>query len=222
VNCHEFRSQIVHFQADELPAEIREPLQAHLDGCPDCARRLEVEDALLRGLKARLRREPAPSGLETRIRAALEDVDASTGRPVPWFRRPVMAALAAAVLLTLLIVPGLGTDGLADWRDGAVRISGLEVMVVDRDCDVRGVSLALQRKCRDPKHLNALKLADGTYWTVSLDQEDGREILLDAAMRGRRMIVEGDLFPRIHTLHLSRFEMLAETARLAAVPAPAH
>ena len=51
VDCRSFREKLVHFQADELPAADRQRFQDHLDGCADCARRLEIEDQFLRGLK---------------------------------------------------------------------------------------------------------------------------------------------------------------------------
>ncbi|NIW35703.1 MAG: hypothetical protein GWN32_03930, partial [Gemmatimonadetes bacterium] len=84
MNCHLFKDSIVHFQAGELSAEEHEAMLEHLNGCEGCARRLEVEEGILRGVKAKLDREVAPPGLETRIRAAL-DAEAPPARSGGWY-----------------------------------------------------------------------------------------------------------------------------------------
>lgn len=209
VSCREFRAQSTHFQADELPAETYEALREHLDGCPECSARLAVDDALLRGLKRRLERVPAPPGLETRVRAALA-AQAPSSRGLPWFRRSWVAAAAAAVLLAVLLFPGPGSGRLYGDPEEIIKVRGQRVMVVDRDCDSSGRSIRQQKNCRHPKHLNALKVESGRYWNLSLDQESGREILLDPRLRGKRLVVDGDLFTGIRTLRMSRFEVVEE------------
>ena len=57
LNCSVVRDRLYDFQADELPETERREFSAHLDGCPECALRLEIEDDLLRSIKARLGRE---------------------------------------------------------------------------------------------------------------------------------------------------------------------
>jgi len=106
MDCRAFRDRIYHFQAEELSNAERREFQAHLDSCPECARALEFEDGFLRVLKARLPRESAPPGLETRIRAALR-AEAPSPRRLAWYRTPWFAAAAAVVLLMLLIIPTL-------------------------------------------------------------------------------------------------------------------
>ena len=80
VNCTIFAHWLVHFQADELPEADRAALQEHIDVCAGCQRRLEVEDRFLDVLRERMPRVPAPPGLETRVRAALEEAGARAAR----------------------------------------------------------------------------------------------------------------------------------------------
>ena len=201
LNCNVFRQSIYHFQADELPESERQALQEHLDACTDCATRLEVEESFLRGIKARVVRAPAPPGLETRIRAALEQRRVSVRGSSAWFRAPWFAAAAASLLLALLLLPW--TDSPFD-REQSTPVLQVEqeVTVVDHDCDRAGLSYPQQRGCRNERHLNALKLQDGSYWNIGVDEEASRDLLLDPHMRGHRILVRGDLYPAIRTLEL--------------------
>ena len=219
LDCATFRRWIDAFLDDEVGAEPRRRLQAHLDACDACARRLELEREFVAALRGRLERVPAPPGLETRIRASLErEAGAPSGSRTGWLRAPWFAAVAASLLLAVLIVPDLRTSGLGSLRperpgDGEpgqhARYVEDDVMVVDPDCDRWGRSIAAQRKCRLHRHLNALKLADGTYWNISLDRPDYRDLLTDPAMRGLRLHVAGDYYPRLRTLQVHSARELA-------------
>jgi hypothetical protein len=79
------------------------------------------------------------------------------------------------------------------------------VTVVDIDCEGMGWTLAQQRQCTHPHHLNALKVGPDQYWNISLDQELGRRLVADREMRGHRLHVVGDLYSSIHTLRLASF-----------------
>lgn len=213
MNCNSFKDQIFLFQADELSREDHEACQRHLDTCEACAGRLRAEESLLRVLKAKLPRTPAPPGLETRIRAALREQAAPVAR-VPWYRASWFAATAAAVLLMAALVPSLvisppegDTPGLPIHE---------EVMVVDLDCDQAGYGLAAQRGCTHPYHINALKRADGSYWSISAEEADFRYLLLDRDVRGRQLMVRGRLYPDNHTVRLTAVETLGARVR----PAP--
>jgi mycothiol system anti-sigma-R factor len=206
MNCKSFRDQIFPFQADELSGQEREACQRHLDTCEACAERLRVEQSLLRALRAKLPRTPAPPGLRTRIRAALRE-QAAPGVRMPWYRTGGFAATAAAVLLVVLLVPSLVVDRPArgDGRGVAVQET---VTVVDLDCDRAGYDLDSQRGCTHPHHVNALKRADGSYWSISSEEEDFRYLLLDRDVRGRQLEVKGRLYPETHTVHLTAVETL--------------
>jgi hypothetical protein len=199
MDCASFRLSIHDFQADELTEADRGAFQAHLDACDRCARLLEVEDGFLRALQARLPRAEPPPGLEPRIRAALREL-APDPTPSAWF-----AAAAAAVLLALLLVPGLGRPLRGGWTPaaGVVAVAGVEVMVVDLDCDRAGMSIESQRRCGARHHINALKTADGRYWYISPDHESYGRLIGDPQMRGRRLIVDGDYYPGINTLRIT-------------------
>jgi len=192
---------MVHFQADELPAADRAVLQTHLDACPNCARRLEIEDGLLSAIRARIARVPAPPGLETRVRAVL--AAQAPGAGLAWYRRPMFAALATAALLAVLMLPGF--DGPVDNRVDGVVIAGAEVLVVDMDCDRAGRDLDQQKGCDKTHHLNALKTSDGRYWSFNLDRESHRRLLVDPGMRGHRFRVEGKFYPKFQTLQMTRY-----------------
>lgn len=206
MNCKNFRDRIYLFQADELSERERQACQAHLNACESCADRLQIEETLLRVLRAKLPRTPAPPGLETRVRASLRaQGERATG--LPWFRTPWFAASAAALLLMAVLVPSLIGDR-EDAPAGAGVTVQEEVVVVDRDCDKAGRSVEDQRRCTHPLHINALKLAEGSYWTISPDQTDFRYLLLDRGVRGRKLVVRGELYRDAETIRLTEIERL--------------
>jgi len=211
MNCSHFKRSLYHFQADELPHDERSAYEEHLTACPPCARLHEVEDGLLRGVKARLVRCEAPPGLETRIRAMLRDAGAGRRGGAAWLRAPWFAAVAASLLLAVLVFPAADLYRTAP----AERVSEV-VTLVDRACDLAGRSHGEQRSCAHPKHLNALKRDDGTYWDLSLDDDESRRLVTDRELRGTRMRVEGLLYERIHTLQLETAQPIGPaSARLA-------
>lgn len=203
MECASFRRSIHHFQADELPLVERETFEAHLSACAACARALEVEEGFLRALRARLPRAESPPGLEQRIRAALREEAPDPAAPA-WYGRPWLAAAAAALVLALLLVPGLGRplEGRFSPVGGVLQVTGAEVMVVDLDCDRAGMLVQDQQRCGDPHHLNALKTTDGRYWHISPDHRDYGRLVTDPRMRGRRLVVDGDYYPGINTLRI--------------------
>ena len=203
MSCSTFRRWLYHFQEDQLPDDQRATLQAHLDGCEDCAGRLRVEEEMLGVLRSRLPRVPAPPGLETRVRAALDGL--SSAPRLAWYRRPVFAALAASLLLAVLLLPGVNAPGIRGLEGDFLKIVGEEIVVVDVDCDHAGRSLAEQRTCSAKHHLNVFKTSDGSYWNINLDREAHRRLLVDRDMRGHRLVVDGRLFPRILTLQMTGY-----------------
>jgi len=201
VDCRTFRDWVYHLQADEIAEDDRRRLLLHADACRNCAGRLEVEEGLLRALKHRLERAEVPPGLEGSIRDALAR-EAPAGRR-SGLRAPGASALAAAVLLGGLLVPAI-LEG--PGRANAVGSDALRVVkattIVDYDCDTAGRTPAEQRKCRNARHLNALKVGDAVYWNVNLDHPAARDIVLNPDHRGRRVVVVADFYPDLRTVHL--------------------
>ena len=207
-SCSVFGEWVYHLQADELAEADRETLLGHAEVCATCARTLEVENSMLRGLKARLGREKAPPGLEDRIRGSLRIETASSperGR-LSSLRTPGASALAAAALLAALLVPQLidVASGTPEPLVGSKLRVERSATIVDHDCDAAGRSLAEQRDCRNARHLNVLKVSDGTYWNVNLDHPSARDIVLEPSQRGRRIVVEADFYPELHAVRLIR------------------
>jgi hypothetical protein len=212
VDCRVFRDLAYHYQAGELAEADLRRLGEHADACEACSRILEVETSFLRGLKSRLGREEAPAGLETRIRVALED-EAPTVRRSPWawVTSPAFAAQAAAVMLLgvlgwVAVGPGLSPDGSVQGSSAVHHLVGKVLTIVDHDCDRMGATPEQQKACRDERHLNVLKSADGQYYHVNLDRPLAREIVLDRAQRGRTVVINADFYPDIQTLRLTRVQ----------------
>jgi len=214
MNCKNFRDRIFLFQADELPESERAECQSHLDACEGCAARLRFEDAALDALRGGLGRTAAPPGLEERIRSSLRG---ATATRVPWYRAGAFAATATAALLALLLLlPQLRRPG--GPASAAALVHGV-VTVVDLDCDRAGKDLAHQRRCLDPHHVNALKHADGSYWTMDASRPEFRYLLLDRDRRGEKLRVAGRMLLGTSVIRLQSVEPLDARHRPRALPA---
>lgn len=207
--CREFRDHVFHFQAEEIPAAQRARLEEHLHACPACAGYLEVETGFATVLRAGLARAQAPDSLHERICKSIECERPLARRATAGRRVLVIAALAAAVAFAVaLVAPPLfrGVSGRDEIESGRHVVRS--VVVVDEECDRAGRSTDQQRHCSARSHYNALRIADGTYWVLSLDVPEARQLASDVEMRGRRIVVEGDLYAPMRTLHLARWREL--------------
>lgn len=197
MDCATFKQSLFHFQADEVSESERLAFERHLAGCAGCARRLAFEDGMLAAVRGRLRPVEPPPGLETRIRAALTE-PATGGGLRSWLRAPsAVTAVAAALLLAVLVLPR-GRLGAVPRSAGEAVAA--QVTVVDLDCHRAGKTLAQQRACRHDKHVNALRLGDGTIWNLSLAQEAARRLALDRGLRGHELAVRGKYFSALRTV----------------------
>jgi mycothiol system anti-sigma-R factor len=211
--CRSFRDQVFHFQADELSSEERVLLEEHLHACPPCARYLEVEESFAALLRRRLAPAPAPAALRDRVREALarESEQARPRRARRKAMRWALAFAAASVAFAAVAYSILERLQAPVPETGARHVVRVAT-VVDEECDRAGHTAEEQRRCGKGSHLNALKLADGSYWSLSLDDPRGRELVADAALRGRRILVEGDYYGPIRTLHVTRWNAMSRGA----------
>ena len=120
MNCSAFKRDLYHFQADELPAAERDAYHEHLDACAPCAALLEVEQALLRGLRARLTPAAPPPGLETRVREQLRQAGRSSRPGLDWVRKPWFAAMVTAE-------PNLSPEPMSDASSFWISIQPVSV-----------------------------------------------------------------------------------------------
>lgn len=207
--CRRVERDLYHFQAAQLPPAEMRSIASHLELCPGCARRQQFESAMLDSMRSGLPRVPAPPGLRDRILASLTAEErAGTRTRTRWWRAPWLAPAMAALLLAMVLLPG--------WP----RLAGVieverEVVVVDIDCERSGKSLAEQRRCLHPHHLNALRGDDGSLWNVALGNEHGRTIAAERGLRGARLRVRGELHVRIRTIQLSEYVSLGDTGDLS-------
>lgn len=221
VDCATFDRFCHAYLDEELAQADREALEAHLDACPACARLLAAEASFDAALRQRYERAPLPAGLEDGIRAALAGQRSVVAGGAPrWRRFAVASVLAASVLVALATIPLLiGRVPPATAGGGDVVHVHCDATVVDLVCDSHGLSYALQRACRNPEHVNALRLADGTYWGILPTEAASRAGVEGADERGRRVAVVGDYYPAIHSVAVLSVEDLAARA-VPEAPAP--
>jgi len=200
-DCERYRALVHALLDDEVAHGDRVRLEAHEAACPECARRRIVEEGLGRALRARLQRAPAPEGLDRRIRDAFRH--AESGRSGGRSHRAAvpLAAVAAVLALALLSVLTLGRQGSAPaGAAGAAIPVARAVTVVDLVCDAHRVPFDAQRLCRQPGHVNALKLDDGSYWGILGADPASRDLVENRALRGRLLRVRGTLYPAIRSI----------------------
>lgn len=111
MKCKDFRATLDRYLDNELSAEARGPLEAHLLGCAGCRAELEHQRKLGAVLRAAVQKAEPPPGLAQRsARAALAASRQTAQRPslldrllpVAW---PTALASAAAAMLLWFAVP---------------------------------------------------------------------------------------------------------------------
>jgi anti-sigma factor RsiW len=143
MNCRKCKQQLSAYVDDRLDGDTRAAIEAHVDGCDECARQLRLTRASSLALRAEPVAQP-PSDLAARAaRAALTAGDEARDkrsfieRWIP-IAAPtaVLAAVAAAVLFAMTPSPDPTPGISASSTDPA----GL---VTDSDEDIAGDILAI-------------------------------------------------------------------------------
>lgn len=80
LTCEEVFARLDDFLDRELSPDEMRIVQAHLDTCGDCAGEYRFEAGVLEGVRQKLRRLDAPSGLLERISALIAEEQAKGDR----------------------------------------------------------------------------------------------------------------------------------------------
>ena len=168
MHCEEVQSRLPAYSSGELPTDVREAVQAHLDGCAACQAALARIDALAAVL-ASAQTPPVPAGFAARVmiraRSRRSAAVSAGWNPLRRWRLASarMRAAAAAVLLV-----GLGAGLLMGWTSGPAVVSP------DR------AETTSQADLLDTYQLEALgdahegSLADSYFALMSVDNGKGR------------------------------------------------
>ncbi|MGA3042298.1 MAG: zf-HC2 domain-containing protein [Bryobacteraceae bacterium] len=100
--CDNARGHLDAYLSRELPEETRQEVQLHLAACPQCSAELETRARIRTELQDAVRATPVPTGLEVKIRRALNDND-----KVPRPRTGLWAVAAAAGVILCVVLVGI-------------------------------------------------------------------------------------------------------------------
>ena len=95
--CEAVLRQLDAFLGGELTAEARAKIEQHLAGCPRCAGEMETRARMRAHLKAAVRTQAAPEGLESKVRSAVQG--AARAQYARW--RAGWYTIAAAALIVI-------------------------------------------------------------------------------------------------------------------------
>lgn len=121
MHCGDVQEAMPDFAAGRLPADGLRAVEAHLDGCADCAEELEIVRLLMAGTAT------APEGLADRIVVALERRPRRATRP--WWG--LSAAAVAALAIGIGVTSEQGALGVAAGLDLASELEEGELWVSD-------------------------------------------------------------------------------------------
>ncbi len=116
--CHDIEMELAAFCGEELGSSERKLVQAHLDVCPACRAELAREMSLRQTLGS-LPVAMAPGNLDRRILTAVQPAAKETGWSRPKVRLTAAAALVAAGLAVVLLLPSLrpAATGDSTWTE---------------------------------------------------------------------------------------------------------
>ncbi|MEO5625434.1 MAG: zf-HC2 domain-containing protein [Dokdonella sp.] len=114
MDCSSARELLPPYFDDELDRATGRELEAHLDGCVDCAAALTELDALRRTLRTRAPRYTAPLALRERLQSLVSKPLAVQTRRMPQRWLAMAASWALALIVGGATVSITGTQGAHD------------------------------------------------------------------------------------------------------------
>lgn len=201
MDCHEVKEHLFSYLDGEM-AEGAEVLEAHVAECLPCMRRVTLEKAFLKVIKARAAGRPVPTSLENRIRTELLSRGPSAG-VIP---KPIFVLAAASVLVTLLGFTLIVRSGGSTPRDtefvasGTIPVAAVQGGQLEGDVVCIGCAVACSKTGGMPhEHHLGIQARDGRIWHI-LETPVGREILGDHNHIGEQIHVEGVLYTAAQTV----------------------
>jgi len=143
--CEAVLRQLDAYLSHELTDEVRAEIERHLPGCSQCADELEARGRLRAHLKAAVRAQPVPEGLESKVRNAVRGTPQA--QHARW-RAGWYAIAAAALIVICLALVNLWRLSRTDSEEAILR------KTTGRMSKVLNVGLRDHLECavrRDPK-----------------------------------------------------------------------
>jgi anti-sigma factor (TIGR02949 family) len=207
MNCAQARFLLYAFLDREISTSESEALSRHLAECPPCEARSRSARGLIRVLRSRVERSPAP----IRLRQRLHQGEVLPAR----FKYPLAATAAVVLFLLVPLVadvtgpreagPRVALASLAASNTGLASLSGSDILVtrhmsgtlVCLDCESRSEA----GLCPLPHahHEPAFCADNGEVWRLM-----SRDPALTQKSAGQTLTVEGVTFPRSGYLRASR------------------
>lgn len=205
MDCKKLREIMDLHIDDELSPEGSLEVQSHLADCPPCRKAMDRIVQLRELVRDEVYRHVPPAGLEDQIRLRISP---------EWPRYvavPRVAVGLAALLLVLLLIPAVRGKAAAALDFVAMQLDDTRQVVLEGTVLCRDQQL--QRKygtaaqCKLTGHRGWLVTSDGKYWSI-LEGTNSRELLHDASMLGKRVIVRGRIFRHASSIEVENYELI--------------
>ena len=208
MDCNEVLNRLVFFVDGEHPLSETDRIRRHVEECQACGKRVGFE-GWFRDTLGQLEYHQTPPGLDTRIQAALKEVDDQTDR---WrFRvwkwasslisRPALGTAVAGLLVAVFwlgLPPSFqdGTIGPGISLALAGEVVHLQGHLVCAGCNAAGVPIEEQRHCKKYGHMTGLLTSEGDLLNF-VNRPEVQDLLFTPPMRGTEVEVEGRLYEEI-------------------------
>lgn len=197
MDCNEAKEQMFAYLDGELDEDGIPDIEAHFEECLPCYKRIILERAFVKLVKARASGRPVPAGLESRIRNEISSRASEVRWPSP-DTQPLFLLLAASLLVTALGFTFPATS-LSSSQD------------LHRDADLDGTLICVRclmdegaGTAKGHRHRNGLKAADGRIWHI-LDDGRGRDLIFSPDQTGHEIHVRGRLHGETQTIAVSSY-----------------
>jgi anti-sigma factor RsiW len=201
MDCTRARFLVYAYLDRELPRVEGEALQRHLATCASCAARGRSARSLVKLLRSRLDRAPAPIGLREKLNSGSYAV-------VPARPRYLPLGLAASILLLLLPLVADQSSPRSAAISLATPVAVVGAAVRPESRQMTGTFVCLQCEARHGRgacpldervHELGFCADDGSTWRLMTSDSE-----LAAASVGQTVTVEGVAFPQSGFLRASR------------------
>lgn len=216
MDCNEVREKLFAYLDGEAQDDV-EHLEKHFKLCLPCFKRVTLEKAFLKVIRARSVGKPVPPELEQKIKKEIS----GRGSSKSWLtskRQPLLMLAAACLMVTAVgftafdrSSPGRGASAAA----GTVLSPAPAASVApagSREGSLDGTVVCINcvMGCRDAgygvdEHCNGIMTADGRIWHIVETESTDDELIHNPAMRGKTLHVDGLISPSAQAVAVSRY-----------------
>ena len=205
MDCKKLREVLDLYVDHELSPDAITQANRHIAECGACRRAVESLCRLREAIKTAVMNPENSRNLAARVRGLISP---------PWYQALAVRAIAAMLLLAgilTLLGPSIRGEAATALDFFSHRLDDPRQGVMEGTLLCRDQQLAKKygyaAMCRITGHHGWLVTSDGRFWSI-LEGNTSQALIHDSSLLGRRVKIQGRIFPRADSIEVSSYQLL--------------